>query len=314
MRRNSSNKSTATRSLSFNQILVEPVDSIETRVVHERDLKADHFQWLGLDGSPRSVGISPAYSKSGGLPALACALGARVIIIEFYSAKQNLDGSPTGSGTQIPNVERRNLLEERLLCNPLCPLYAFDLAPIALSLHKFHIHLTDAIDIQSALRISDRSVMDSVKKVTGDASSIFPKNIARAFENMLYPSQNCKDTDLAYLVQRAWLCWYIGQYNSEDIRDMFDKAHKVDTTKFSQDVRSFRHQLDYTSLCRFDKELNVLQKLEHTMLRKDNLKPQTVTHDVKTRWDSKKKKSIVQSERFANRVTPNSTVTAQLLI
>ena len=92
---------------------------------------------------------------------------------------------------------------------------------------------------------------------------------------------------------------------------MFDEAHKVDTTKFSQDVRRLLHQLDYTLLCRFDKELNVLQKLEHNMLRKDNLKPQTVTHNVKTRWDSKKKISIVQSERFANRVTPNSTVTAQ---
>lgn len=226
--------------MSFIQRLVdEPIDSIEGRFVHEKDLQPDLLQWLGLDGSPRSVGISPAYSKSGGLSALACVVDTRVIIIEFYSTKPNLGGGPTGSGTQIRNAECRNLLKEQLLCHPLCTLYAFNLAPLALSLYQFHLHLTDAIDIQSAVRIPDRSVMDSVQKVIGDASQIYSKNITRAFENMLYPTQPCKDMDLADLVQRAWLCWYIGQSNSKANRDMFDKAFKVDTATFSEDVRRF---------------------------------------------------------------------------
>lgn len=315
MPRNPSNKSTATRSLSFDQRFIdEPTDGIEARFVHEKDLEPALLQWLGLDGTPHSVGISPAYSKSGGLPALACAVDTRVIIVEFYSTKPNLDGGPSGSSAQIRNAERRNLLKEQLLCHPLYPLYAFDLAPLALSLHQFHLRLTEAIDIQSAVRTPDRSVVDSVQKVIGDASQIFSKNITHAFENMLYPTRPCKDLDFGDLVQRAWLCWYIGQSSSEAIRDMFDKAPKVDTATFSQNVRRFLHRIYYTLLSCFDKELNILQNLEHNMLRKDTSKPQSVTRNINARWDSKKQKPVIQSQRYANRVTTNSTVSVQLLI
>jgi hypothetical protein len=224
--------------LLFNQILIdEYFDSIEARVVHEKDLETDHLLWLLVDGnSPRSVGISPAYSQSGGLQALACAFDTRVLIIKFHSTKAYRDGEATGSGTQPRNVDRRMLLEEELLCRDLCTLYAFDLAPLALSLHlHFHLCLTDGIDIQSALVIPDRSVMESVMKVVDDGSPIFSDNIIRAFENTLY--QSSKHKDLTDLVQRAWLCYYIGQYDFGTIKEMFYKAPKVDTAKFSPDVR-----------------------------------------------------------------------------
>ena len=233
--------------LLFNQILIdEPFDSIEARVVHEKDLKTDDLLWLLVDGnSPRSVGISPAYSQSGGLQALACAFDTRVLIIRFHSTKAYRDGEATGSGTQPRNVERRMLLEEELLCRDLCTLYAFDLAPLALSLHlHFHICVTDAVDIQSALVIPNRSVMESVMKVVDDGSPIFSDNIIRAFENTLY--QSSKHKDLTDLVQRAWLCYYIGQYDFGTIKDMFYKAPKVDTAKFSPDVRCFFYWIDYT--------------------------------------------------------------------
>ena len=221
----------------FNQNLIdEDIDNIEARVVHEKDLEVTHLQWLfGPDGnSPRSVGISPAYSQSGGLPVLACALDTRVLVIKFHKSTPYRDGA-TSSGTAPRNVERRSLLEYELLCHPLCTIYAFDLANIALSLHlHLHLHLTDAIDIQSALRIPDRSVVLSVQTVIADACKVWSENIDRAFENMIY--QSSKHKDLIDLVQRAWLCSYIGRYDFEAIKDMFYKSPKVDTAKFSQEV------------------------------------------------------------------------------
>jgi len=87
--------------------------------------------------------------------------------------------------------------------------------------------------------------MLSVQNVIADASKVWPENIKRAFENMIHRSKKHKVTDL---VQRAWLCSYIGRYDSEAIKDMFYKAPKVDTSadKFSQDVRRFLFQIDYT--------------------------------------------------------------------
>lgn len=238
---------TPSQPMMFNQNLIdEDIDNIEARVVHEKDLDLSHLQWLfGSDGnSPRSVGISPAYSQSGGLPALACALDTRVLVIKFHKSTPYRDGATT-SGTAPRNVERRNLLEYELLCHPLCTLYAFDLANIALSLHlHLHLLLTDAIDIQSALRIPDRSVVLSVQTVIADACKVWSENIDRAFENMIY--QSSKHKDLIDLVQRAWLCSYIGRYDFEAIKDMFYKAPKVDTAKFSQEVRRFLYQIDYT--------------------------------------------------------------------
>jgi hypothetical protein len=249
MPRDSPDNPTAAQPLLFNQNLIdEDIASIELRFQHEKDLEADSLQWLfGLDrNSPRSVGISPAYSKSGDLQALACAFDTRVLVIKFHSTRPLRDdgGVPAGrgGGALAKNIDRRFLLEEELLCHPLCTLYAFDLAPLALSLHlHFHIHLANAIDMQSALQPPtpdsppNRSVIDSVQFVIGDENLMFPDNIVRAFENMNYQSSKLKDlTDLG---QRAWLCSYIGQYDFEAIREMFYKAPKVDTSKFSQEVR-----------------------------------------------------------------------------
>lgn len=233
--------------MSFTQVLIDDdIDNIEARVVHEKDLEETDLQWLlGPDGNSfRSVGISPAYSQSGGLPALACAVGTRVLVIKFHSSKPYRDGA-TNCDTVPRNAERRNLLEDELLCHPLLTLYAFDVANIALSLHlHLHLRLTEAIDIQSALGIPDRSVVLSVKAVIADACQVWSENIERAFENVTYRSS--KNKELTDLVQRAWLCSYIGQYDFKAIRDMFYKAPKVDTFKFKQCVRRFLHRIDYT--------------------------------------------------------------------
>jgi len=55
-----------------------------------------------------------------------------------------------------------------------------------------------------------------------------------------------------------------------------------------------------------DDELNVLQKMAYDMLRQDNLKPQSVAHEVKTKWDPKKEKMVAVSQRYSNRITSNA--------
>ena len=50
------------------------------------------------------------------------------------------------------------------------------------------------------------------------------------------------------------------------------------------------------------------------MLRQDNMKPQSVTHEIKTRWDPKKGKMVAQSQRYANRITPTNAAVCFLLI
>ena len=229
----------------FYQTLIEKPDdnNIEARIVHEKELKTDDIQWLlgpGDVDSPCSVGISPAYSKSGGLPALACAHDTRVLIIKFYGTKAYRDGNAGDNRTpsQPPNLERRNQLENELLCNPLYTFYAFDLAPLALSLRlHLHLHLTDAIDIQSVLKAPDRSIANAIQVAMADSFEVLQSNITNTFERMLYEPNNGKDPkhrDLSDLVQRGWLCGYIGQ---QDVGVIKDKVPKVDMKKFSDDVR-----------------------------------------------------------------------------
>jgi hypothetical protein len=298
---------------SIDQTFIDdPIDPIEARIVHEKDLETADLQWLlGADlNSPRSVGISPAYSQSGGLPALACAFGTRVIIINFHRSKYSRKDP---GGTQRRNDERRDRLEKELLCNPYCTHYAFDLAPLALSLRlHLNIHIANAIDIQSALLLPTRDVIDSVRFIVGDAPPFFPENITSAFESTLYESN--KEKDLTTLVQRAWLCGYLGQFDLGNIQDMFYKAPKVDMTKFSDGVsRSVGFNTRLFSL-HFFKELDVLQKMAHDMLRLDNLKPQSVTHEIKTRWNTKTQQVVAESQRYSNRMTANSSVSVQSFI
>jgi len=243
--RKSPEKSEAAQPPMFYQRLIDkPGDNnIEARIVHEKELKTDDIQWLlgpGDVDSSCSVGISPAYSKSGGLPVLACAHDTRILIIKFYGTKAYRDGNTSGTGTpsQPPNLGRRNQLENELLSNPLYTFYAFDLAPLALSLRlHFHLHLTDAIDIQSVLEAPDRSVMNAIRVAMADSFEILPRNITSTFERMLYEPNNGKDQkhrDFSDLVQRAWLCGYLGQHDTGVIKD---KVPTVDMKKFSDDVR-----------------------------------------------------------------------------
>lgn len=48
--------------------------------------------------------------------------------------------------------------------------------------------------------------------------------------------------------------------------------------------------------------------MAYDTLRQDNLKPQSTTHEIKTTWDPKKQKMVAISQRYANRLTVNASV------
>lgn len=237
MPRRPSVRPAASQPSSFLQNFIdEPIDnSIETRVVHEKGLESADLEWLfgPLADSPRSVGISPAYSKSGSLPSLACAFGTRVLVINFYSSKARDDGRTSGARSNSI-IARRSRLEQELLCHPECTFYSFDLATFALSLNlHFQLHLANAVDIQSALPGHSRSPVDSVRAIVGE--HIFADIITSTFETTIYKYDEQENT--GSLVQMAWLCGYLGQLGNT--KDLFRDAPKVDTTNFSADVSRF---------------------------------------------------------------------------
>ncbi|KAF8263895.1 P-loop containing nucleoside triphosphate hydrolase protein [Lactarius quietus] len=292
MPRRSPSRPTASQPSSFLQNFIDaPIDSvIETRIVHEKALESTDLEWLfgSPANSPRFVGISPAYSKSGSLPALACALGNRVLVVNFYGSKSRDDGSRTSGARPRDIIERRNRLEQELLCHPDCTLYSFDLATFALSLHlHFQIHLANAIDIQSALNLRTRSPVDSVRAIVGD--QIFPEHITSCFETTIYGYD--EKLNVGSLVQMAWLCGYLGQYDLGDTQNLFHAAPKVDTRNFSAD------------------ELRVLQKMSYDAQRLASQRPTTVTHEVQASYDPETQQVFARSQNYQTRVTRGTPVT-----
>ena len=62
-----------------------------------------------------------------------------------------------------------------------------------------------------------------------------------------------------------------------------------------------------------NKELNVLQKMAYDMLRLGILKPQSVTHEIKTRWDPKKEKTVAMSQCYPNCMPQSASVSINYL-
>ncbi|KAH9959578.1 P-loop containing nucleoside triphosphate hydrolase protein [Russula dissimulans] len=48
--------------------------------------------------------------------------------------------------------------------------------------------------------------------------------------------------------------------------------------------------------------------MAYDMLRKDNMKPGSVTHETKTRWDPKRQRMVASSQRYANRIQDSQRV------
>jgi hypothetical protein len=224
-------------------LLDEFLPQIEWKKVSEANLAQEHFDWLlGAENSLRisliKLGMSAAFSQTGGVPAFALARASRdtgrpsrCLIISPYSPKPGL-------GKDKPrDLSGRQLLESAVLANPDATLFAFDLADLILLLHHhLKIHISNAIDIQSALPLEgSRSYSKSLKFMLGD-TPMHPKLVKPVFTSLVYEDSMKATTSL---VQRAWLSAHASTTETTNLDDIWVKAPKVDTSKLSDKASTF---------------------------------------------------------------------------
>jgi hypothetical protein len=171
-------------------------------------------------GNPDSpIGISSSFAKSRKLTVLAISNATNVLIIQLQNnAPRNV----------------RVLLEHRLLCRDVGDAYAFDLAPLALSLFMDHgLRINNAVDIQSACHTKGkRDPAVAIAHAVGDSVRTNQRNIRAVFtlESQLWDPNK----GVPPLVQRAWISYYVSQIN--EMEHYFQEVKRVHTTKFTEDV------------------------------------------------------------------------------
>jgi hypothetical protein len=214
---------------SIYQNLIDcPNPLITVEIVHESQLQVDHLVHLfdNKRNSLHTVGLAIAYSPSGAGLALAFCVDNRTLIVEMYSTKAVHDGK--NSAPQ--NLTGREMLHAVVLAHENTLFYAFDIAPLTLLVYYYYqLHLTEGIDIQSALPLKTRAPEDATKFAVGEKWPVYYDNIITAFGNQIFePAQ------VAALAQRAWLACYLA--NLDEIKDHFYKAPKINTKKLSEGV------------------------------------------------------------------------------
>jgi hypothetical protein len=208
------------------------VVKIPTITIHESVLKPED---LSVFDHPRPIGISPGYSASGTLLALAIADDANCRIVEFYSAKPKREFYGRGDEKPPPhrNLQGRALLQTSILCRPLGDLFAFDLGPLSMSLYcDVGTRITNGVDIQSAFSAVNRRPLATIEAAVGDTVPIMAENITTVFRNPIYDQEDRnRATDLA---MRAWVSQFIA--GLDNAADTFAKVPKIDTKKLSPEV------------------------------------------------------------------------------
>ena len=148
---------------------------IPTTIVKEAHLDAEVLS--GFD-HVRPIGVSPGYSSSGKLVAIAIADDQHCVIVEF-----NVAGPRRGRSNNTPpsrNEEGLQLLQ-RILCRTAGDLIAFDMGPLTMSLycdaHRLRVH--NAVDVQSGVSAVDRKPLSAIKAIIGTEVPIKEINVDR---------------------------------------------------------------------------------------------------------------------------------------
>ncbi|KAG6900797.1 hypothetical protein C0993_000116 [Termitomyces sp. T159_Od127] len=208
-------------------------------------------------GHAKPIGISPGYSSTGKLIALAIADDQTCIIVDF--------NIPRGRSDRWQNVNRltalRNLgeLQEKILCRPAGELFAFDMGPLCLSIYAdADLRVMNAVDIQSGLSAVDRKPLTAIKEILGTSVTVKEQNVISVFYHLVYDPEDRKAaTDLA---QRAWISQLLAVYGNGEVT--LGKVPRIDTQKLSV------------------QKLNTLAKNTNDALRQNLNKPMKTKHDV----------------------------------
>ncbi len=234
------------------------------------------------------IGVSAAYSKIGYLSALALVTkileGSHeakgkwgCLIVEFPAA-----GGRKGDRPVTPNDQDDSLLQ-KVFQHQISNIYAFDIAPLAMSLFGDHnLRISNGIDIQSAFpNIVDRNPLKIVHDIVDSRFRVFDENIKSVFRNsdVSDDSEN-KHNDL---ILRAWISRTI--VDIESASSTFDRVPKVDLAKFPDAVSWHASQRDPNLISRLQ-TLHFLVKREKDALRLEQQKPSQTNHRFQNSRDS----------------------------
>jgi len=157
-----------------------PAQTIQEASLAKSDLFQTFDHALPLD-------VSPGFSVSGQLVALAIADAKECRIIEF-------DKKPK----ETPDIaENREKLQDKTLCSFSGDLLAFDMAPLAMAIHRYlYLCVVNAIDIQSGFPDIDRQPISAIEKALSASVKINRENI-RSLNHVYDEADKNRTPDLA---------------------------------------------------------------------------------------------------------------------
>ena len=220
---------------------------IPTTIVKEAHLDAEVLS--GFD-HVLPIGISPGYSSSGKLNAIAIADDQHCVIVELNVA----DPRRGRSNNTPPNRNDEGLkLLQQILCRTAGDLIAFDMGPLTMSLYcdanRLRVH--NAVDVQSGLSaiegqsgkpiIDEISIVDRrkpltiIKAILGTAVPIKETNVVNIFR---YPEYQTNDRNVSAgeLAMRAWVSQVLSSYGNG--AETLAKVPRISTSDLKDEVRS----------------------------------------------------------------------------
>jgi hypothetical protein len=227
---------TPTRDTNLMQTLIDgeySLVTIPTTTTKEAKISADT---LSVFDHSRPIGISPGYSKGGKLVALAIADDQNCRIIEFVAPRPRGrgQGAPSRDCNSAPrNQHGLQLLQETVLCRNAGDLFAFDMAPLSLSLYcDANLRVTHGVDIQSGVSAVDRKPLTAILEIVGDTAPINKENVVTVFLNPVYDNNDRnRATDLG---MRAWVSQFLAGYQNG--AETLAKVQRIDTFKLMPEV------------------------------------------------------------------------------
>ncbi|KAI0342871.1 hypothetical protein BDW22DRAFT_160547 [Trametopsis cervina] len=169
---------------------------------------------------PVPVGLAGGFTPSGLLNTLAVCVASNLYLIQFRSKTKSSEDAVVAS---------RKLLQELILFRPGTTLYAFDLAPLALSLYcDRDLFIENGVDVQSGCTCKDpRDAVNATGFAIASthAAKMFKDNVRAAFKSNIRDVDNPKTSRA--LAMRAWLASYIPTLG--DMEERFREVPKINT-------------------------------------------------------------------------------------
>ncbi|KAG6888424.1 hypothetical protein C0992_008504 [Termitomyces sp. T32_za158] len=246
------------RPINLMQTLIDSVEFslLKMPIKKIKEAEIDQLTFAEFDHA-KPIGISPGYSSTGKLIALAIADEKTCIIVDFKIPRGRADRGQSANRSSI----QRNLgeLQDKILCRPAGELFAFDMGPLCLSIYAdANLRVTNAVDIQSGLSAVDRKPLTAIKEILGTSVTIKEQNVRTVFYYLVYDPEDRKSaTDLA---QRAWVSQILAEYGNGAVT--LGKVPRIDTQKLSE------------------QKLITLAKNTNDALRQNLNKPMKTQHDV----------------------------------